>query len=60
MNYTLRSCKGCKTVDGDLATAIAAAKEMDAELQPAFGIDIDDAEGNHVATVEGDDVEVND
>lgn len=39
--YELTSTKGSKTINGDLAAAFRAAIEMEAELQPSFGITID-------------------
>ena len=54
--YELSSAKGKQTVKGTLADAIRAAKAMDAELQPARGVDIWTA-GEKVASVDGDRVE---
>lgn len=49
--YRLISAKGTRTVDGEQADAVAAANAMDAELQPAYGVTVEDAAGNTVAEV---------
>lgn len=49
--YTLTSAKGHRTIAGTQAEAIAAAIEMDDELQPAYGVTIEDADGETVAEI---------
>ena len=49
--YHLISTKGSRTVTG-LAQAIAAAKAMDAELQPSYGVTVEDDGGDTVAEVD--------
>lgn len=46
--YTIISCKARETVTGTLADAIAAARRMDAEYQPAFGVTVEDEDGQTV------------
>jgi hypothetical protein len=51
-SYTLISAKGTATVKCDsLDGAIAKAVEMEARLQPAFGVTVEDADGNTVAEI---------
>ena len=51
--YQLSSIKGKRTVNVcDLDKAIEAAKAMDKELRPAFGVDIYDSSDQKRATVE--------
>ena len=56
--YTLISCKGSKTVRCNCVTqAIAKAVAMEAKLQPAFGVTVEDANGETMARiVDGEDV----
>lgn len=49
--YRLISVKGNRTVTGDLAAATRAAIEMEAELQPAYGVTIETADGDTVAEI---------
>ena len=56
--YMLSSTKGSRTVRGTLADAIAAAQEMDAWLQPMYGVDVWRSDGEKVASVDGATVEV--
>lgn len=55
--YKLITTKGSKEVDGTLAVAVKAAVRMERELQPSFGVTIEDAEGNTVAEVRDGKVE---
>jgi hypothetical protein len=50
--YTLVSVKGNKTLVCDLQHAIRAAIAMEAELMPAWGVQIEDADGETVAHIE--------
>lgn len=56
--YTLISCKGNKTVRcSSKAEAVAKAKQMECKLQPAFGVEVEDAQGKTIARiVDGEDV----
>ena len=51
MTYTIICCKARATVTGTLAEAIKAARAMDAEFQPAFGVRVEDEAGETVAEV---------
>lgn len=55
-SYKLISTKGTKTIDGSETDAIAAAKIMEESLQPAFGVTVEDAEGDTVAEVRNGEV----
>jgi hypothetical protein len=50
--FKLISTKCTRTVDGTIWQAVAAAIQMDADLQPAMGVTVEDAAGNTVADVE--------
>jgi hypothetical protein len=51
-SYTLVSAKGMAIVKcGSLDEAIAKAVELEARLQPAFGVTVEDADGNTVAEI---------
>lgn len=51
--YNLISTKGRRRVTGTLEQAVEAAKAMDAELQPMFGVTIEDAkDGRFVAEID--------
>jgi hypothetical protein len=55
--YKLVSVKGTETFTGKLAEAIHAAIEMERRLQPSFGVHVEDASGDTMATiVDGEDV----
>jgi hypothetical protein len=55
--YKLVSVKGNKTFKGTLADAIQAAIKMERRLQPSFGVHVEDASGDTMATiVDGEDV----
>ena len=56
--YTLSAIGIERTFSGSLEGAIALARQIDAKYQRAFGVTITDADGNTVATVDGDEVEV--
>lgn len=49
--YQLISVKGERTIAGTQAEVVEAAKAMEAELQPAYGVTIEDEAGNTVAEV---------
>jgi hypothetical protein len=49
--YNLISTKGNRQFNGSLDAAIQSAIAMEAELQPAFGVTVEDAEGNTVAEI---------
>lgn len=56
MGYEISSCKGLNGRRSEYATIEAAreaAREVYAELQPAWGVDISDEDGLTVETVEG-------
>jgi hypothetical protein len=55
--YKLVSAKGTRIVNGTEQQAIAAARKMEEELQPAFGVSVEDELGNTVANVEDGRVE---
>lgn len=58
-NYNLISTKGRCEVTGTLDQAITAAKSMDAELQPSFGVTVERAsDGATVAEVDCGSVEI--
>ncbi len=56
--FKLISCKGNKTVSCNCVTeAIAKAAALEAKLQPAFGVTVEDADGETMARiVDGEDV----
>lgn len=57
--YELSSMMGKKIIKAEnLEAAIKAAKEMDRNLRPAFGIDIFDESGSKLANVEDGKVEL--
>ena len=58
--WTLSCCKGKRRVSGSKREAIEAAKLMDACLQPAWGVDIRDAEENFVCNVDDGRIDGND
>jgi hypothetical protein len=45
MEYRIMSCKNTTRYNGDLDGAIAKARELNAELQPAYGTSIDTGDG---------------
>jgi hypothetical protein len=45
MEYRIISCKNTTRYNGDLDGAIAKARELNAELQPAYGTSIDTGDG---------------
>jgi hypothetical protein len=45
MEYRIISCKNTTRFDGDLNDAITRARELNAELQPAYGTSIDTGDG---------------
>jgi len=49
--YTLICVKGRSEVEGSLHEAVAAARSMEDDLQPAFGVTIEDEAGETVAEV---------
>ena len=50
--FALNSCKGNKAVECEsLGEAIAHAIQMEAELQPAFGVVVEDTDGKTVAHI---------
>jgi hypothetical protein len=49
--YTLISTKGNRTVEGTETEAIAAAQAMHDELQPAYGVTVEDEDGETVAEI---------
>ena len=49
--YRLVSTKGSRVVSGNLSAALAAAIEMEADLQPLFGITIENDRNTVVAEV---------
>ena len=51
MTYMLISSKGSRMFRGTQAEAIDAAVEMEAELQPSFGVSVEDEDGETVADV---------
>lgn len=52
--YRLVSVKGSKSIDcATLDEAIAAARRMDAELQPAYGVEIHNAVGDELVHFDG-------
>lgn len=51
MEYNLISVKGTSMFRGSLMDAIDAAIAMEEELQPSYGITIEDSDGNTVAEV---------
>ena len=51
MSYKLISVKGNRTVNGDIEDAIAAAKRMERDLQPSFGVTVCDEFEEVVAEV---------
>jgi hypothetical protein len=50
--YTLVSVKGNKTLVCDLQHAIGVAIAMESELMPAWGVQIEDADGEIVADIQ--------
>ena len=50
--YRLLSVKGDKTVVSDLRHAISVAIAMEADLMPAYGVQIEDADGETVADIQ--------
>ena len=50
--YTLISVKGNKTLVCDLQHAIGVAIAMESELMPAYGVQIEDADGETVADIQ--------
>ena len=50
--YTLVSVKGNKTLVCDLQHAISVAIGFEAELMPAYGVQIENADGDTVAHIE--------
>lgn len=58
--FTLTAIGINRTVTGTLDDAIAAAIEIDAEYQRAFGVTVTDEDGWTVATVDGDNIERDD
>ena len=55
--FTLTTTKATKTVTGTIEEAIAAAIELDHDLQPAFGVTVSDENGNTVAEIRDGQVE---
>ncbi len=51
-HWKLTSVKGTWDFDGSREEAIAKATEVQAEYQAAFGIDVEDEDGNTVATID--------
>ena len=59
--FRLISTKGTEQIIGTLAEAIAAARQMDATLQPAYGVTVEDADtGETVAEIEDDAIDLRD
>jgi hypothetical protein len=56
-SFKLISVKGTRTFEGTAEQAIAAAKAMDEELQPAYGVSVEDDNGDTVAEVRDGTVE---
>lgn len=54
--FTLNSTKGTKIIDGSLEEAIRAAVQMDADLQPAYGVTVEDEDGT-IAQIDGREIE---
>ncbi|MCL2724792.1 MAG: hypothetical protein FWD69_10185 [Polyangiaceae bacterium] len=52
MEYVISSVKTREKFDGSLAEAIERGKVVEAEHQPAWGVDISDDQGHTVATIE--------
>jgi hypothetical protein len=50
--YTLISVKGNKTLVCDLDHAIRVAIAMDNDLMPAYGVQVEDADGETVADIQ--------
>lgn len=55
--YTLTSVKSTEVFTGTLHDAIVRALEIDADLQPAYGVDVIDAAGDILLTVDDECVE---
>lgn len=51
MEYRLISTKGEQTVSGTQTEAIQAAIAMEQELQPAYGVTVEDEQGNTIAEI---------
>lgn len=51
MDYRLISTKGTRTMTGSEREAIAAAIEMDDELQPAYGVTVESEDGDTIAEI---------
>lgn len=49
--YKLITTKGTETVDGTFDEAVAAAIAMEDRLQPAFGVTVEDEDGETVAEI---------
>lgn len=49
--YRLISVKGTRAFTGNQAAAVQAAIAMEDELQPAYGVTVEDADGNTVAEI---------
>lgn len=43
--YRITSIKHSESFEGDLSDAIARAREIDEEYQPAFGVQVEDVDG---------------
>lgn len=56
--YTLSAIGIERTFTGTLEEAIALAREIDAKYQRAYGVTIYDADGDTVATVDDDRIEI--
>ena len=52
MKYTIKSIKFSEAIESTISEAIKIAKKMDAEFAPAFGIQIEDEDGDEVWTSE--------
>lgn len=50
--YRLISSKGSASVTGTLNEAVEAAKKMMADLQPAYGVSVEDESGATVAEID--------
>lgn len=49
--YVIECVKGRRELAGTLDAAIGAAHDMDTELQPAYGVTVEDSAGRTVAAV---------
>ena len=56
-NYRLISAKGCRTIVATKREAIKAAIMMEEQLQPAFGVCVENESGSTVTTVKDGKVE---